>query len=107
MSDEKEIANYIYENIKTVNGKAIATDEAITNLYENGLISKGLAKWLKKVKYNESTGEYINPSGGSGSGGSGVTINMTVNPTPDMDVKELTAEISRRLSFNLRRGAAI
>lgn len=39
--------------------------------------------------------------------GSGVVINMTINPGPDMDVKELAAEVSRRLAFTMRKGAAI
>jgi hypothetical protein len=37
--------------------------------------------------------------------GSGVTINMTVNAPPNMDVKELTSEVSRRIAFGLRKGA--
>lgn len=36
----------------------------------------------------------------------GVVINMTVNPTPDMDVNALTSEISRRIAFSLRKGSA-
>jgi hypothetical protein len=35
---------------------------------------------------------------------SGVIVNMTVNAPPGMDVKELTAEVSRRLAFTMRRG---
>jgi hypothetical protein len=41
------------------------------------------------------------------SSGSGVVVNMTINPGPDMDVKELAAEVSRRLAFTMRKGAAI
>jgi len=41
------------------------------------------------------------------SGGSGVVVNMTINPGPDMDIKELAAEVSRRLAFTMRKGAAI
>ena len=36
-------------------------------------------------------------------GGSG--INVTVNGTPDMDVNALAAEVSRRLAFQMRKGA--
>lgn len=36
---------------------------------------------------------------------SGVVINMTVNAPPDMDVRELTAEVSRRIAFTLRKGS--
>lgn len=39
------------------------------------------------------------------SSGSGVVINMTVNASPGMDVKELTSEVSRRLAFTMRKGA--
>jgi phage-related protein len=40
------------------------------------------------------------------SGGSGSGINVTVNGTPDMDVNALAAEVSRRLAFQMRKGAA-
>jgi phage-related protein len=39
---------------------------------------------------------------GGGNGG----INVTVNGTPDMDVNALAAEVSRRLAFQMRKGAA-
>jgi len=39
---------------------------------------------------------------GGGSGG----MNITVNGTPDMDVNALAAEVSRRLAFQMRKGAA-
>jgi phage-related protein len=39
------------------------------------------------------------------SGGSGSGINVTVNGTPDMDVNALAAEVSRRLAFQMRKGA--
>ncbi len=42
---------------------------------------------------------------GMSSTNSGVTVNMTVNATPGMDVQELTSEISRRLAFSLRKGS--
>jgi len=37
---------------------------------------------------------------------SGVIVNMTVNAPPGMDVKEMTAEVSRRLAFTMRKGGA-
>jgi phage-related protein len=40
------------------------------------------------------------------SGGAGSGINVTVNGTPDMDVNALAAEVSRRLAFQMRKGAA-
>jgi phage-related protein len=39
---------------------------------------------------------------GGGNGG----VNMTINATPDMDVNALAAEVSRRLAFQMRKGAA-
>jgi hypothetical protein len=41
------------------------------------------------------------------SGGAAGGINVTVNGTPDMDVNALAAEVSRRLAFQMRKGAAI
>ncbi len=35
---------------------------------------------------------------------SGVTINMTVMATPEMDINELATEVSRRLAFTMRKG---
>ena len=42
---------------------------------------------------------------GQMSGGSGVNINMTINPGPNMNISELTEEISRKLMFRLRKGS--
>jgi phage-related protein len=39
------------------------------------------------------------------SGGAGSGVNVTVNGTPDMDVNALAAEVSRRLAFQMRKGA--
>lgn len=39
------------------------------------------------------------------SGGAAGGINVTVNGTPDMDVNALAAEVSRRLAFQMRKGA--
>jgi hypothetical protein len=39
-------------------------------------------------------------------GGGGGGINVTVNGTPDMDVNALAAEVSRKLAFQMRKGAA-
>ncbi len=39
-------------------------------------------------------------------GGKGTTINMVVNPSADMDERELAAIVSRQIAFQLRRGAA-
>jgi hypothetical protein len=44
----------------------------------------------------------ISMMGGGGAGG----INVTVNGTPDMDVNALAAEVSRKLAFQMRKGAA-
>ena len=44
---------------------------------------------------------------GGGAGGRGNNITVIVNPGPDMDIKELAAEVSRRLAFTMRKGAAI
>ena len=41
-------------------------------------------------------------SGSAGGGG----INITVNPSPGMDERELAALVSRQLAFQLRKGAA-
>jgi len=54
---------------------------------------------------NRSLLEQINS--GNISAGSGNTINLIVNPGPEMDVRELAAEVSRRLAFTMRKGAAI
>ena len=40
------------------------------------------------------------------SGGSGTTVNITVNPSEGMDERELAAIVSRQIAFQLRRGAA-
>jgi hypothetical protein len=40
--------------------------------------------------------------GGGGGGG----INITVNPSPGMDERELANLVSRQLAFQLRKGAA-
>lgn len=40
------------------------------------------------------------------SGGSGGGINITVNPSPGMDERELANLVSRQLAFQLRKGAA-
>ena len=40
------------------------------------------------------------------SGGKGTTINMVINPSADMDERELAAIVSRQIAFQLRRGAA-
>ena len=42
----------------------------------------------------------------SGGGGKGTTINMVINPSADMDERELAAIVSRQIAFQLRRGAA-
>ena len=39
-------------------------------------------------------------------GGKGTTINMVINPSADMDERELAAIVSRQIAFQLRRGAA-
>jgi hypothetical protein len=44
----------------------------------------------------------ISMMGGGGAGG----INVTVNGTPNMDVNALAAEVSRKLAFQMRKGAA-
>jgi hypothetical protein len=38
--------------------------------------------------------------------GGGGGVNMTINASPDMDVSALAAEVSRRLAFQMRKGAA-
>jgi hypothetical protein len=42
----------------------------------------------------------------SNGGGGGSNITVIVNPGPDMDIKELAAEVSRRLAFTMRKGAS-
>ena len=37
--------------------------------------------------------------------GNAATINITVNPAPGMDERELASAISREISFQMRRGA--
>ena len=40
------------------------------------------------------------------SGGGAGGINITVNPSPGMDERELASLVSRQLAFQLRKGAA-
>jgi len=38
-------------------------------------------------------------------GGGGATVNMTINASEGMDVRELADEVSRRLAFAMRKGS--
>jgi len=82
-------------------GSGTGTSDSIPAMLSNGEFVVNANATAK----NRSLLEQINS--GNASAGGGNTINLVVNPGPDMDIKELAAEVSRRLAFTMRKGAAI
>ena len=82
-------------------GSGTGTSDSIPAMLSNGEFVVNANATAK----NRSLLETINSGNQSVSGGNNISI--VVNPGPDMDVKELAAEVSRRLAFTMRKGAAI
>jgi hypothetical protein len=82
-------------------GPGTGTSDSIPAMLSNGEFVVNARSTAK----NRSLLEAINS--GQSSTSNGANVNIVVNSAPGMDVNELTAEISRRLSFNLRKGASI
>jgi hypothetical protein len=82
-------------------GAGTGTSDSIPAMLSNGEFVVNARATAK----NRSLLEQINS--GQTSTSNGANVNIVVNSAPGMDVNELTAEISRRLSFNLRKGASI
>lgn len=81
-------------------GPGTGTSDSIPAMLSNGEFVVNANATAK----NRSLLEQINSGNQSAAGGSNVSI--VVNPGPDMDVKELAAEVSRRLAFTMRKGAS-
>jgi hypothetical protein len=82
-------------------GAGTGTSDSIPAMLSNGEYVVNARATAK----NRGLLEQINS--GQTSTSNGANVNIVVNSAPGMDVNELTSEISRRLSFNLRKGASI
>jgi hypothetical protein len=82
-------------------GAGTGTSDSIPAMLSNGEFVVNANATAK----NRSLLETINSGNQSVSGGNNISI--VVNPGPGMDVKELASEVSRRLAFTMRKGAAI
>jgi hypothetical protein len=82
-------------------GSGTGTSDSIPAMLSNGEFVVNANATAK----NRSLLETINSGNQSVSGGNNISI--VVNPGPGMDVKELASEVSRRLAFTMRKGAAV
>jgi len=91
--------------------------KAFLNLAKGGIIAPSANGTLARIAEagRPERVEPLDPSGLSKrdramiemlAGPAGGAINITVNPSPGMDERELAALVSRQLAFQLRRGAA-
>lgn len=91
--------------------------KAFLNLAKGGIIAPSAGGTLARIAEagRPERVEPLDPSGLSRrdramiemlAGPAGGAINITVNPSPGMDERELAALVSRQLAFQLRKGAA-
>jgi hypothetical protein len=81
-------------------GPGTGTSDSIPAMLSNGEFVVNANATAK----NRSLLEAINSGNQSASVGS--SVNITVNPSPGMDEKELAAEVSRQLAFAMRKGSS-
>ena len=84
--------------VEVTNGKAFGGPVRAGNTYlvgENG----------PEIFRADTSGTIIPNTKIAGAGSGGPVINMTVNPSPGMDERELAAVASRQIAWGLRRGA--
>lgn len=62
-------------------------------------------KRFKPLLDSINNGSPISANGGATMGKSAPTINITVNPSPGMDERDLASAVSREISFQMRKGA--
>ena len=87
--------------------KAAVPDTSVPGFEAVGAKLNEINSKSRKFKNDEADIQIlIDLQGELSGGGKGTTINMVINPSADMDERELAAIVSRQIAFQLRRGAA-
>ena len=66
-ANHQDVIDYLVQMRKTLDGKQLATDGVLKNLYENGVISQSEYKYLKNLTWDENLGDFKSASSGSSS----------------------------------------
>lgn len=89
-----EMFKYLAENRREVRGAALVNDKVLDNLYDDGVISKDEAKYLKNIKYDDRSGNIkIKQSSSGGRKKAAIKIKSAgkVSAPPRISIKTIQA----------------